>query len=210
MNFRLATFLGIAFYQGVSYASQPGDSSDEYDTGGSFDSTDEPEQSEESDLEELEQWPSAKIPKFNDNLVEHLPSLVEHTCSYGVEGGFLRRLREDEGTWMGHVLEHIAIELQQLAGAKVTFGKTRGTGEEGVYHVVYSYEEEKVGMAAAELGLQLIQKLLPDNLRSEHITLPKDFDFKEELDELIGFAQRRQFGPSTASLVEAAEKDTSQ
>jgi cyanophycin synthetase len=158
------------------------------------------------DLEELEQWPSAKIPKFNENLVEHIPSLQEHTCSYGVEGGFLRRLREDEGTWMGHVLEHITIELQQLAGAKVTYGKTRGTGEEGRYHVVYSYEEEKVGIAAADLSLKLVQKLLPENLRSKHINLEKSFNFKDELDELIGFAQRRQFGPSTASLVEAAEK----
>ena len=121
------------------------------------------------DLEELEQWPSAKIPQFNDNLVEQIPSLFEHTCSYGVEGGFLRRLREDEGTWMGHVLEHITIELQQLAGAKVTYGKTRGTGEEGVYHVVYSYEEEKVGIAAADLALKLVQKLLPDNLKSSHM-----------------------------------------
>ena len=158
------------------------------------------------DLQELEQWPSAKIPSFNENLVELLPSLQEHTCSYGVEGGFLRRLREDEGTWMGHVLEHITIELQQLAGAKVTYGKTRGTGEEGVYYMVFAYEEEKVGIAAADLGLQLIQSLLPENLRSEHIRLSKNFDFKEELDELIGYAQRRQFGPSTASLVEAAEK----
>ena len=158
------------------------------------------------DLEELEQWPSAKIPQFNDNLVEQIPSLFEHTCSYGVEGGFLRRLREDEGTWMGHVLEHITIELQQLAGAKVTYGKTRGTGEEGVYHVVYSYEEEKVGIAAADLALKLVQKLLPDNLKSSHITVEDNFNFKEELDELIGYAQRRQFGPSTASLVEAAEK----
>ena len=146
------------------------------------------------DLGELEQWPSVKIPKFNENLVELLPSLQEHTCSYGVEGGFLRRLREDEGTWMGHILEHITIELQQLAAAKVTYGKTRSAGKDGVYHVVYAYEEEKVGIAAATLGLQLIQKLLPENLRSEHITLEEGFDFKEELDELIGYAQRRQFG----------------
>ena len=93
------------------------------------------------DLGPLEQNPSATIPGFVDALVEAVPGLYEHGCSYGEPGGFIRRLREDEGTWMGHVLEHIAIELQQLAGAKVTFGKTRGTGEEGVYHVIYSYEE---------------------------------------------------------------------
>ena len=75
------------------------------------------------DLGELERYPSATIAGFNEGLVEALPSLQEHTCSYGVEGGFLRRLREGEGTWLGHVLEHIAIELQQLAGASVTFGE---------------------------------------------------------------------------------------
>ena len=68
------------------------------------------------DLENLEQWPSAKIPGFVPGLVDAIPTLHEHGCSYGEPGGFLRRLSEDEGTWMGHVLEHINIELQQLAG----------------------------------------------------------------------------------------------
>src|SRR3954462_15455929 len=77
------------------------------------------------DMGALEAWPSAKIPGFNDALLAALPTLVEHTCSYGERGGFARRLREEEGTWLGHVLEHVAIELQQLGGAKVTFGKTR-------------------------------------------------------------------------------------
>lgn len=83
------------------------------------------------DLEALEDWPSARIPGFNDGLIAALPSLNSHTCSYGTEGGFLRRLREDGGTWLGHVFEHVAIELQQLTGAKVVFGKTRGEGAKG-------------------------------------------------------------------------------
>jgi len=79
------------------------------------------------DLGVLEQWPSAKLDGFNAGLLAALPGLDQHTCSYGVAGGFVRRLTEDTGTWLGHVLEHVAIELEQLAGAKVTFGKTRST-----------------------------------------------------------------------------------
>ncbi|MDP7038736.1 MAG: cyanophycin synthetase [Myxococcota bacterium] len=157
-------------------------------------------------LGELEKWPSAKVPGFNDKLIAALPSLKEHTCSYGTPGGFIRRLTENDGTWMGHILEHIAIEVQQLAGAKVTFGKTRSTGETGIYHVVYAYEEERVGMAAMELAMRLIGHLLREGLELPEFKKDEDFNFGEELDELIGFAQRRQLGPSTASLVKAAEE----
>ena len=104
------------------------------------------------DLGVLEDWPSAKIPGFVDGLLAAMPSLHSHTCSYGTEGGFVRRLREDGGTWLGHVLEHVAIELQQRTGAKVVFGKTRGEGSPGVYYVVYEYEEERVGEAAGKRG----------------------------------------------------------
>src|SRR5690349_17632849 len=97
------------------------------------------------DLGPLEEWPSAKIPGFVDGLLAALPTLRGHTCSVGEEGGFVRRLTEDGGTWLGHVLEHVAIELQQRTGAGVTFGKTRGTGTPGQYHVVFEYEEERVG-----------------------------------------------------------------
>jgi cyanophycin synthetase len=156
------------------------------------------------DLGEMEQFPSAKVPGFGARLVEALPSLHEHTCSYGVAGGFLRRVNEDEGTWFGHILEHVAIELQQLAGAKVTFGKTRGTGTEGEYHVIYAYEEERVGLAAGTLGLRFLHQLIPSELPVD-LETDDTFNFVEELEELIEFAQRRQFGPSTASLVAAAE-----
>ena len=119
------------------------------------------------DLGILESHPSASIPNFNQGLVAALPSLREHGCSYGVAGGFIRRMTEDDGTWMGHILEHVALELQELAGAKVTFGKTRSTGQEGEYHVVYQYEEERVGVAAGKLALKLLHSLLPADLAED-------------------------------------------
>lgn len=155
------------------------------------------------DLGTLEEWPSARIPGFVDGLLAAMPSLQQHTCSYGEAGGFERRLREDEGTWLGHVLEHVAIELQQLTGARVTFGKTRSADARGEYQVVYEYEEERVGEAAGDLALKLLQHLLPSDLRTA--APDETFDFRAELKELVAFAQARQFGPSTASLVRAAE-----
>ena len=158
----------------------------------------------------LEQWPSAKIPGFVDGLVEAVPSREEHGCSYGEKGGFIRRLREDEGTWMGHVLEHVALEIQNLSGADVTFGKTRGTGVDGEYNVVYEFEERRVGEAAGRLAMRLLLSLLPEDLRAELKAEEDDedeeFDFAEALEDLIGWAQRRALGPSTAALVKAAEE----
>src|SRR3954466_15616075 len=160
----------------------------------------------EVDLGPLEAWPSAKLgPAFIDRLIEALPGLHEHGCSYGEPGGFIRRLVEDDGTWMGHILEHVAIELQNVAGEPVTFGKTRSHGETGHYHVVYQYEQEDVGLEAGRLGLMLLPSLLPADLRPED-AVPGDFDFAAERDEFIRFAQRRALGPSTMSLVRAAEE----
>lgn len=156
------------------------------------------------DLGPLEDWPSAKIPGFVDGLLAAMPSLESHTCSYESAGGFIRRLREDGGTWLGHVLEHVAIELQQLTGASVVFGKTRSAGPKGVYHVVFEYEEERVGEAAADLAIELLHHLLPQDLRPKSSS-SEPFDFREKLVELVDFAQRRQLGPSTGSLVRAAE-----
>jgi cyanophycin synthetase len=158
------------------------------------------------DLGELENWPSAKLGKsFTDGLVAALPGLQEHGCSYGKPGGFIRRLTEDEGTWMGHILEHVAIELQNVAGEAVTFGKTRSHGNLGQYHVIYQYQQEDVGLEAGRLGLMLLHSLLPPNLRPEG-SVPDDFDFGAERDEFIRYAQRRHLGPSTMSLVRAAEE----
>ena len=158
----------------------------------------------EVDLGELEHYPTSKLPGFADRLLELIPTLSEHTCGLGVEGGFVRRMNEEEGTWLGHVLEHIAIELQCLAGTWVTFGKTRSDGlPTGHYHVIYSYIEEPVGLAAGRLALRLIRHLLPPE-REAHD--PSPFDWSAELESFIRMAQRRSLGPSTRSLVQAAEE----
>ncbi|MGB6365172.1 MAG: acetate--CoA ligase family protein, partial [Thermoanaerobaculia bacterium] len=158
------------------------------------------------DLGELEEWPSTRLGElFIEPLLEMLPGLREHGCSYREPGGFVRRLREGEGTWLGHVLEHVAIELQNIAGAKVTFGKTRGSGEPGQYNVVYEYEHDEVGLEAGRLALRLLHHLLPPELTSEQ-ERGEEFDFDEERDSFIRFAQRRTLGPSTAALVRAAEE----
>jgi cyanophycin synthetase len=155
------------------------------------------------DLGALEDWPTGKIEGFNGRLLAAVPTLAEHTCSFGERGGFVRRLVEDGGTWLGHVLEHVAIELQVLAGAKVSFGKTRGDGgTRGIYHVVYEYEEERVGEVAGELAVRLLHDLLPRELGPAPL---EPFDLRAQLDEFIAFAQARQLGPSTGSLVRAAE-----
>jgi cyanophycin synthetase len=155
------------------------------------------------DLGELEEYPTSRLPGFVDRLLTLIPTLHEHTCSYDEPGGFVRRMTEDEGTWLGHVLEHVAIELQCLAGTPVTYGKTRSHDlPKGQYHVIYSYEEESVGLRAGELALELILHLLPPE-RAAHD--PSPFDFPAELERFIRRAQRRAFGPSTASLVQAAE-----
>jgi cyanophycin synthetase len=157
------------------------------------------------DLGELEDWPTGKLgSKFIEPLLDKLPGLYQHGCSYGEPGGFVRRLIEGEGTWMGHVLEHVAIELQNVAGADVTFGKTRSAGEPGAYNVVYEYVEAEVGLEAGELARRLLLSLVPEELRGD--LLEDSFDFEYERDALIRFTQRRAFGPSTASLVRAAEE----
>ncbi len=156
------------------------------------------------DLGELEGFPTVELPGFTDRLLEMIPTLWQHGCSYGEDGGFVRRMREEEGTWLGHVLEHIAIELQCLAGTPVSFGKTRGEGlPKGQYHVVYSYIEEEVGLAAGDLALSIVRHLLPPE-REDYD--PSPFDFRSEFEKLVHLAQRRALGPSTAALVKAAEE----
>ncbi|MBP6514728.1 MAG: cyanophycin synthetase [Steroidobacteraceae bacterium] len=159
----------------------------------------------ELDLGELEAWPTARLgQQYVDALAEALPGLGEHGCSYGEPGGFFRRMREDEGTWLGHVLEHVALEVQNVAGEDVTFGKTRSAGRAGTYTVVYEYAEREQGVAAGELALKLLCSLLPEALRPAD-SVPADWSWPEARDEYIRYAQRRALGPSTASLVHAAE-----
>ncbi|MFT3789596.1 MAG: cyanophycin synthetase [Rudaea sp.] len=162
----------------------------------------------ELDLGELENWPTAKLgDAFIDGLVAALPGLKEHGCSYREPGGFIRRMREGEGTWLGHVLEHVAIELQNVAGEDVTFGKTRSLSDArpGVYTVVYEYAQREEGIAAGDLALRLLCSLLPENLRPKD-SVPAGWNFAEARDQFIRYAQRRALGPSTASLVRAAEQ----
>ena len=158
------------------------------------------------DLGRLEEWPTTRLgTEFVESLLSALPGLRDHGCSYGAPGGFVRRMVEDEGTWLGHVLEHVAIELQNVAGAHVTFGKTRGAGEPGYYDVVYEYEQAEVGNEAGDLAVRLLHSLLPDEARDEDVVPAEPFDFDDERDAFIRFAQRRALGPSTDSLVKAAE-----
>ena len=159
------------------------------------------------DLGVLEEWPTARLGKdFIDPLLELLPGLHEHGCSYREPGGFVRRLTDDEGTWLGHVMEHVAIELQNVAGSAVTFGRTRSIdGQAGRYSMVFQYKDVAVGREASELALKLIHSLVPDAVKPAEAP-DDDWDFAKERDGFIRFAQRRAFGPSTASLVAAAEE----
>jgi len=148
------------------------------------------------DLGVLEEFPSNKISGFADALVGLLPSLEDHACSLGRRGGFITRLRE--GTWAGHTAEHIALELQNLAGTDVRHGKTRGTGEYGRYNVIYEYREEAVGIEAGKIAVGLVN----------HLVAPNDpefaFDLLAELERLIRIAERQAFGPSTQAIIDEA------
>jgi cyanophycin synthetase len=145
------------------------------------------------DLGVLEDFPSNTIPGFVDGLLARLPEVGRHSCSTGKAGGFERRLRE--GTWAGHVAEHISLQLQRDAGTEVGRGKTRSTGEPGRYHVVYSYAEESVGVAAGRLAVRLVN----------HLVEPEpDFDFDAEFEQLVLLAERAAFGPSTQALLDEA------
>jgi cyanophycin synthetase len=148
------------------------------------------------DIGELEDRPSNMIEGFNDELIGLMPSLYDHYCSLGRPGGFLERLRE--GTWMGHVLEHVALELQTLAGSEGTRGLTRSTDDRGVYNVVYQYAQHDLGMAAGELGVRLLNSLVYKD--------DPEFDYARELERLIRLAERLAYGPSTKALVDEAER----
>ena len=158
------------------------------------------------DLGEFEQWPTVRMGEaFIEPLLEALPGLHEHGCSYKEPGGFVRRLREDEGTWLGHVMEHVAIELQNVAGSPVTYGRTRSIdGQPGHYNMVFEYKDEAVGRESSALALQLLLSLVPDEIKTDDAPAA-DWDFAEERDRFIRYAQSRALGPSTASLVNAAE-----
>ncbi len=124
------------------------------------------------DLEEMEFRPTNTHPDFKDQLQLLLPSLYEHRCSEGVAGGFFERV--DQGTWMGHVIEHIAIELQNLAGMDLGFGQTRGTGKEGVYHIVYEYVGEDAGVYAGKAAIRIVEALIAN--RSSELMISSEVE----------------------------------
>ncbi len=149
------------------------------------------------DIGEYEDKPSDKIEGFYGRMNEVMPSLLSHGCSYGEEGGFLRRVQE--GTWAGHIIEHFALELQTLAGMDTGYGRTRETGQRGVYNVVFSYHEEEVGRYAARAAVRLFLALA-EGVPIDEIkrALAEDIRKMREIREEV------RFGPSTASIVEEA------
>jgi len=144
------------------------------------------------DLEDLENFPTNKIPGFKKRLEAMLPGLIEHRCSENVRGGFFQRV--EQGTWMGHVIEHVALEIQTLAGMDVGYGRTRETKTPKIYNVVFAYMEEKVGVFAAKSAVNIVQSLI-DN---------KEYDLEADLKEMRDIREAVRLGPSTASIVEEA------
>ncbi len=106
----------------------------------------------------LEDFPSTKLPGFTDALVALIPTLEDHACSLGRRGGFITRLRD--GTWVGHIAEHVALEFQNLAGTDVRHGKTRAAGQHGQYNCIYEYREEAVGLEAGRMAIALVNHLV--------------------------------------------------
>ncbi len=144
------------------------------------------------DLEELEERPTNKIDGFRERLELLLPTMIEHRCSEGCRGGFFSRI--ERGTWMGHVIEHIALEIQTLAGMDTGFGRTRETKTPGIYNVVFSYVEENVGLFAAESAVAIAQALI-DNV---------DYNLEADIQKMREIRERVRLGPSTGSIVEEA------
>jgi len=144
------------------------------------------------DLQELEYKPSNEIPGFKQRLEKLIPSLYTHHCSPGHDGGFFERV--EEGTWMGHIIEHIALEIQVLAGMDAGFGRTRGTNATGVYNVVFSYVEENVGVFAAESAVRIAEALVKG----------EDYPLEEDITTMRQMRDKERFGPSTASIVDEA------
>jgi cyanophycin synthetase len=153
------------------------------------------------DLEELEQRPTNKIPGFRERLEKMFPTMIEHRCSEAVRGGFFKRV--DEGTWMGHVIEHIALELQTLAAMDTGFGRTRTPdGEkEGIYYVVFSYMEEDAGVYAAKASVRIAQALVDGT-----DPMAIGYNLAEDIQQLRVIREDTRLGPSTGCIVDEAAK----
>ncbi len=144
------------------------------------------------DLEELENFPTNKIDGFSERMEKMIPSMIEHRCSEGCRGGFFSRVKE--GTWMGHVIEHITLEIQTLAGMECGFGRTRSTGNPGIYNVVFSYMEEKVGVYAAKASVKIAEALIKG----------EEYDLEHDIRTMREIREQDRFGPSTGSIVDEA------
>lgn len=144
------------------------------------------------DLEEMEQFPTNKIDGFRERIEALLPTLIEHRCSEGHRGGFFERI--ERGTWMGHVIEHIALEIQTLAGMETGFGRTRETKTPGTYNVVFSYLEENAGIYAAEAAVRIAEILISGG----------EYDLEDDIQKMKQIRQRDRLGPSTGSIVQEA------
>jgi cyanophycin synthetase len=144
------------------------------------------------DLEELEEKPTNLIPGFLERMKALMPSLYTHRCSEGEPGGFFQRV--EEGTWMGHVIEHLALELQTLAGMDTGFGRTRESDKKGVYHVVFSYHEAKAGIYTAKAAVKIAEALISG----------EPYDLENDIQTLREIRENERLGPSTGSIVEEA------
>ncbi|MDJ0590729.1 MAG: cyanophycin synthetase [Pleurocapsa sp. MO_226.B13] len=148
------------------------------------------------DLEELIEKPSNEIPGFYEGLVQVLPSLIEHYCSPGYRGGFFERVKE--GTLMGHIIEHVALELQELAGMPVGFGRTRETSTPGVFNVVFEYGEEQAGRYAGRAAVRLCRSIVETGTYHES-------ELEQDLSDLRELRANTALGPSTETIVKEAE-----
>jgi len=148
----------------------------------------------ELDIGKLEDRPSSKVPDLADRLSTVIPSLKEHRCSRGYEGGFLERVRE--GTWAGHIVEHVSLELQCLANIEVGFGKTLDTDAKGIYNVVYRYRDEEVGIQAGRYAVEIVDMMFHG----------KRVDLKPMILYLKKIREANMFGPSTWSIIKEARK----
>ena len=148
------------------------------------------------DLEELREKPSNEIPGFYEGLLEVLPTLEEHYCSIGRRGGFLQRVRK--GTMMGHIVEHVALELQELAGMPVGFGRTRETSTPGVYNVVFEYVQEEAGRYAGRAAVRLCNSIVTNGTYASQ-------ELAQDLADLKDLCVNAALGPSTETIVKEAE-----
>ncbi|OYU85662.1 MAG: cyanophycin synthetase [Flavobacterium sp. BFFFF2] len=144
------------------------------------------------DLEEMEQFPTNKIAGFRERIEAMFPTMIEHRCSEGCRGGFFSRI--ERGTWMGHVIEHIALEIQTLSGMETGFGRTRETKTPGIYNVVFSYIEESVGIFAAESAVAIAEALIAGT----------EYDVEADIQRMRIIRERVRLGPSTGSIVDEA------